>query len=129
MSLVVVLALAWVALASSASLSENTDESSDEGSDELDSLINTVQRGLLAQMLLKQKLRGEDLAGEDGRLEKRFSKWQKGETRSRVRLLNQNHDASEFGSANGNSNHNPPLRKIWENNMREKNKMYESLLG
>ena len=112
---------------------QNTDSSSsEETQEEYESLVNAVQRGLLAQMLLQQRLRSKQnmqLGEEGSRLEKRFPKWRSGETRSRVRLLHQNHDFGEFGSSNGDSGFNPPLRKIWEKNMREKNKMYESLLG
>lgn len=71
---------------------------------------------------------------------KRFPKWRSGDTRSRVRLLHQNdarhHHAvaapsSSSGSSSGSSavDYSSLLRNRWENNMLEKNRMYQNLLG
>lgn len=89
----------------------------------------------------------ERIAGNGRRLmvAKRFPKWRSGDTRSRVRLLHQNDGrhqainaaAASSSSSSSSSHHNSPvssdysalLRNRWENNMLEKNRMYQNLLG
>ena len=95
-------------------------------------LMNAIRRGLLAEMLLKQRLNERLAASSDASdesasseeltfKEKRYPRWRTGETRSKVKQLHKNID------------HYPPndplLRKIWEKNMLEKNKLYQTLLG
>lgn len=85
-----------------------------------------------------------------GRRAKRFPKWRSGDTRSRVRLLYQNNgrhlapssyhispssasssssSSSLSSSPSSSADYSALLRNRWENNMLEKNKMYQNLLG
>lgn len=69
-----------------------------------------------------------------GAMVKRFPKWRSGDTRSRVRLLHQQHNSqSDHGDGrarqhNSNDEYSPLLRNKWENNMLERNRMYQNLL-
>lgn len=88
---------------------------------------------------------GQTDSGDSNRrlfIAKRFPKWRSGDTRSRVRLLHQNDArhhhavaAPSSGSASGSSSgssavdYSSLLRNRWENNMLEKNRMYQNLLG
>lgn len=123
-------------------LHKNTDLLANDGNEELSTseeqqleaqLMKAIRRGMLAELLLKQKLNDDvDFEQEEEQelrqKEKRFPKWRSGETRSRVKMLHQN----EYQNANlnqQNGDYSPMLRKIWENNMLEKNRMYQNLLG
>lgn len=122
---------------------ENKNENIDaESEDNYEAeLVKTIRRGLLAELLLKQRLAAKQQAQpaendnndsvsdseEDPelvkRLQKRYPKWRTGETRSKVKLL-YNHDHVPAHSAAGSEH-----RKVWEKNLAEKNKMYQNLLG
>lgn len=109
--------------------------------DDYQSLLTAIRRGLLAEAILKEKLNEQEQEEEESdeqeslvnrrALEKRFPKWRSGETRSRVKLLHQNHNNDYFNLNNYDHHHQPnnDLRKQWEQNMLEKNKMYQKLLG
>lgn len=102
-------------------------------------LIKAIRRGMLAELILKQKYADEPEADFDETdfeeykpKEKRFPKWRSGETRSKVKLLHQTHSSPvDYQSSQNNhqNDYSPLLRKIWENNMLEKNRMYQNLLG
>jgi hypothetical protein len=96
--------------------------SSDETNLEL-ALANQVRRGLLAQILLKQRLEAvaateassdDTESSDEGQLEKRASKYRTGNTRNKVSQL---HSSGHFDGAN--------YRKV----LAEKNQMYQNLLG
>lgn len=109
--------------------SQHTDTDSESLSNEHDvevELLKAIRKGMIAEMILKERLNNEvDESDEYVPKEKRFPKWRSGETRSKVKLLHQN---NEHQNHQGND-YSPVLRKIWENNMQEKNKLYQSLLG
>lgn len=85
-------------------------------------LLKTIRKGIMAEFILREKLSKELDEKLDTTKEKRFPKWRSGDTRSRVKQLYQNND-------NHLSDYSPMLRKIWENNMLEKNRLYQNLLG
>lgn len=85
---------------------------------------------------------GDDASDEDyykflnkKQVAKRFPKWRSGDTRTKVKMLH--HDNGQYyhhnNAANVNhkqdSEYSSSLRKIWENNMLERNRMYQNLLG
>jgi hypothetical protein len=111
-----------------------------------DDLIDEIRLQLLANMLNNNNNNNnykddddefdlndnsvEDLieSGEDdGRLEKRSRNFRHGETRSRVKLLHQqnlkHHNKLDAGD------NSSQLRKAWEKNLYEKDRMYQNLLG
>lgn len=107
-------------------------------------LINEIRLQLLANMLNSKNqndnLNESDLddnnddsvdsleaSDEEGSLQKRSRNFRHGETRSRVKLLHQqnlNHHNRFDGSDNSSQ-----LRKAWEKNLYEKDRMYQNLLG
>ncbi|CAF0709360.1 unnamed protein product [Brachionus calyciflorus] len=94
-------------------------------------LLKAIRKGIMAEAILRERLSNDlgldddndEFVDEERPKEKRFPKWRSGETRSKVKLLHQNNQAAE------NNDYSPVLRKIWENNMLEKNKLYQNLLG
>jgi hypothetical protein len=97
------------------SVSKDEVSASDEADLEL-ALVSQVRRGLLAQLLLKQRLAeaNEDGDEEAGEPEKRASKYRTGNTRNKVSQL---HSNGHFDGA--------AYRKV----LAEKNQMYQNLLG
>ena len=83
---------------------------------------------LIWQQLINSELDDPELDDESEssvkRVAKRFPKWRTGDTKSRVKLLN----LDDFSNPR-NGEYSNQLRKIWENNMIEKNKMYNSFFG
>ena len=58
-------------------------------------------------------------------IEKRFPKWRTGDTRTRMHNLIDLNDFSSPRAQHGDYSHQ--LRRLWEKNMVEKNKMYQNL--
>lgn len=58
-------------------------------------------------------------------IEKRFPKWRTGDTRTRMHNLIDLNDFSSPRAHHGDYSHQ--LRRLWEKNMVEKNKMYQNL--
>mgnify|MGYP001810964908 CR=1 FL=1 len=97
-----------------------------------DRLRQEISRRVLGELLWQRLMADGELLAEDGGDEssvnrvvaKRFPKWRTGDTKSRVKLLN----LDDFSNPR-NGEYSNQLRKIWENNMLEKNKMYNSFFG
>lgn len=85
-------------------------------------LLKTIRKGIMAEIILRNRLNKDLDEDPITTLEKRFPKWRSGDTRSRVKQLHQNRDNNQI-------DYSPMLRKIWENNMLEKNRLYQNLLG
>lgn len=85
-------------------------------------LLKTIRKGIMAEIILRERLNKKLDEELDTTKEKRFPKWRSGDTRSRVKQLHHNQD-------NYLNDYSPMLRKIWENNMLEKNRLYQNLLG
>ncbi|RNA35726.1 hypothetical protein BpHYR1_031127 [Brachionus plicatilis] len=83
-------------------------------------LLKTIRKGIMAEIILRDRLSKELDEESDATKEKRFSKWRSGDIRSRVKQLHQQNYLNDY---------NPMLRKIWENNMMEKNRLYQNLIG
>ena len=107
--------------------SQNSDSESTSNEQDIEmELLKTIRKGIMAEMLLRERLDNQIEESEEyAPKEKRFPKWRSGETRSKVKLLHQNNEYQNHQS----NDYSPVLRKIWENNMLEKNKLYQSLLG
>lgn len=115
-----------------------SEEASTGGVDVETALLNTIRRGRLAELLLKQRHAYDDndidndvsaAAGsnsdeDSGLIEKRAPKWRTGESRNRFRLLHNEHTVNS-----NHNNNNQADTKAWEKNLAEKNRMYQNLLG
>ena len=90
---------------------------------EYEAALHAIRRGMLAQVLLKERLQQQQQQEEDADelvQAKRSPKWRMGETRSRVDL------------SNLNPNFKHSVLKQYENwgpKMREKNRLYEKFHG
>ena len=101
-----------------------------------------VAEALLVRKLLKELMSqaGRDVEEEDEDsseapeleidfvkrgIEKRFPKWRTGDTRTRMHNLIDLNDFSSPRAQHGDYSHQ--LRRLWEKNMVEKNKMYQNL--
>ena len=107
---------------------ENNDEQY-ISQDEYDILMDQLGRAILAQKLLETYRDGSYLNDDERTVEKRHPKWRSGETRSRVKLLHHYNNDYSNNNAKPNPEYSPLLRKIWEKNMLEKNRMYQNIYG
>ena len=111
-------------------LSDKIESNDDQylSQDEYDILMDQLGRAILSQKLLETYKEGSYLDDDENKIEKRHPKWRSGETRSRVKLLNHFNDYNN-NHQKQNPEYSPLLRKIWEKNMLEKNRMYQNLYG
>lgn len=81
-------------------------------------LLKTLNKGLLERLLQQQQEQDDDELEFIMPVQKRFQKWRVNQLISRHNMPSYNKDINAYGD-------NSVLRKFWEKNIKEKNRIYE----